>query len=183
MLACEESYGYLPYDCVRDKDANAASLAIVEMIAQLSKEGRTVVEHLESLYGKYGYFGQHTVNILHDGAEGANKIAKIINSYSTDKPHEINGIKVCKSRNFGDSGHLDEDGKELPVENFFFFELENGYSVAVRASGTEPKIKYYLFCRTELSSRDALKDARKETDRNLVALAEWAKEDAEKRTV
>ena len=69
----------------------------------------------------------------------------------------------------------------MPIENFFMFELENDYTVAVRASGTEPKIKYYLLGRAKVPDRDSLAGAKNEVGENLEALAKWAKTDANER--
>ncbi|MFP6887448.1 MAG: phospho-sugar mutase [Opitutales bacterium] len=181
VLAAEESHGYLPLDIVRDKDGNASALAFAEMLAHLNSIGSTPLDFLENLYGKYGYFEENTANFYFEGATGADVIRNIIESYSEKTPSEINGVLVRKAKNFGRTGYLDEDEKPLAIENFFMFELENDYTVAVRASGTEPKIKYYLFGRAKVSSRDSLAGTKNEVGKNLEALAKWAKVDANER--
>ena len=181
VFAAEESYGYLPLDIVRDKDGNASALALVEMLAHLNSIDSAPLEFLENLYRKHGYFEESTANFYFEGATGAAAMHNIIESYSEKTPSEINGIPVRKAKNFGKPGYLDEDEKPLAIENFFIFELENDYIVAVRASGTEPKIKYYLFGRAKVSDRDSLTVAKNEVGKNLEALAKWAKVDANER--
>ena len=181
VLAAEESFGYLPIDLVRDKDANAAALAFSELLAYLNSIGSSPLEFLSNLYQKYGYYEERTVNLIFEGASGAEVIGSIIESYVQNLPASINGLQVGRAKNFGKPGHLDEDEKPLPIENFFTFDLENGYKVAIRASGTEPKIKYYFFGRAEVSQPSALSTARNEVDEALKSMAAWAKEDANER--
>jgi phosphoglucomutase len=139
------------------------------------------LEYLEYLYLKYGYFEEQTVNLYFEGVKGAAIIKKIIDSYSKNKPTKITDIIVKKVRNFGKPGYLDEDGKPVPVENFFIFELEDGFSIAVRASGTEPKIKYYLFGQSNVVGGNGLSAAKSEVGEKLKSLADWANRDAHER--
>ena len=181
VLAAEESYGYLPIDLVRDKDANAACLAFAELLAHLNSINSSPLEFMASLYQKYGFYEERTVNLVFEGASGAEVIRSIIDSYLQNLPSSINGISVSRARNFGKPGYLDEDEKPLPVENFFTFDLENGYRVAIRASGTEPKIKYYFFGRSEVSQPEGLSATKSEVEEALNAMSVWAKEDANER--
>ena len=87
---------------------------------------------------------------------------------------------MIKTKDFLESGYIDEDEDPLPVENFLHLSLENGYSVAVRPSGTEPKIKYYLFGCGERNAPD-LEASRNEVVQKVEAMAKWLKEDAESR--
>ena len=181
VLAAEESFGYLPIDLVRDKDANAAVLAFSELLAYLNSINSSPLEFLANLYQKYGYYEERTVNLVFEGASGAEVIGNIIDSYTESLPTSINGFSVSRAKNFGKPGYLDEDEKPLSLENFFIFDLENGYKVAVRASGTEPKIKYYLFGRSEVSRPDDLSATRNEVEEVLNSMSAWAKEDANER--
>ena len=108
-------------------------------------------------------------------------IKKIIDSYSQNEPSKINDLIVHKVRNFGKPGYLDEDDKPIPVENFFIFELEDAFSIAVRASGTEPKIKYYLFGRSQVVGGNDLAAAKSEVGEKIKSLADWANKDARER--
>ena len=181
VFAGEESVGYLPLDTVRDKDGNAAALACAELLAHLELTKSSPLEYLEYLYLKYGYFEEQTVNLYFEGVKGSEIIKKIIGSYSKNEPTKINEIPVSKVRNFGKPGYLDEDDKPVPLENFFIFELEDAFSIAVRASGTEPKIKYYLFGRSQVVGKHDLSGAKSEVGEKLKSLADWANKDARER--
>lgn len=141
----EESYGYLASDAVRDKDANAAALIFCELVARLEEEGKTVIGYLDDIYRKYGYFRESLVNVYYEGAVGAAKIASILKSYRESPPAEMGGVEVVKFTDFGREEIEDADGKMVPKQDFYTLELQNGFSYAVRGSGTEPKIKFYTF--------------------------------------
>ena len=141
----EESYGYLGSDAVRDKDGNAAVVMFCEIASYLKSQGKTFLDYLDSLYSKYGYFFETLGNVYYEGAAGAQKIKNILESYRSDTPKEIGGIAVTEMKDFGVDVFTDADGKTIPKQDFYFLTLENGYKYAVRGSGTEPKIKFYLF--------------------------------------
>lgn len=145
IFGAEESHGYLANDAVRDKDANAAVVMFCELAAALKKEGKTVPEYLDELYLQHGYYDQMSFSICYEGAEGAQKIQKILDSYSTNPPKTVAGLSVKKCLNFKKDTLTDADGDPVPQELFFMLGLENGYTYAVRGSGTEPKIKFYIF--------------------------------------
>ncbi|MDR2435898.1 MAG: phospho-sugar mutase [Puniceicoccales bacterium] len=151
LFGCEESYGCLATDIVRDKDANAAVLMLCEMSEYAKIHGLTPCDLRDEMFKKYGYFGESVLNIYYDGADGVEKIANILASYRLEKPAAVNGVRVTKFVDFLVDDIFDADGKKISKENFFFIELENGSKCAVRASGTEPKIKFYMFCEGEAS--------------------------------
>lgn len=177
----EESYGYLASDRVRDKDGNAAVIMFCELVAYLKKQGLTVTEYLDSLYLKYGYYLESLLNIYYEGAAGSAKIKNIISSYRENPPTEIGGIAVSKFIDFGKDSIQDADGKTIPQENFYFLELANGYSYAVRGSGTEPKIKFYCFAREEVASADQLASVKGVTQGSLDSLKQAIEDDARAR--
>ncbi len=177
----EESYGYLPTDAVRDKDGNAASVIFCELAASLTKEGRTVLERLDDLYLQHGYYLETLGQIVYEGAAGAAKIARILETYRSNPPTEFRGSPVKRFTDFGRETVVDPDGKEIPKQDLYFLELENGYRYAVRGSGTEPKIKFYLFGSESVASRDALEATKSETRSNLEALKEAILDDAKAR--
>lgn len=181
VFAAEESFGYLPLDVVRDKDGNAAALAFAELLSHLNSIKVPPLRFLDDLYLKYGYFTEKTENLYFEGAEGAETIQKIIESFSESAPAKIGDFGVRKTKDFSKPGYLDEDEKPVPVENFFMFELENDYKVAVRASGTEPKVKFYLFGQENAPGRDALPEVKKKVSGTLSALAKWIRSDAHER--
>ncbi len=178
----EESYGYLPTDFVRDKDGNAACLAFAELAASLKKQGTDVLQALDALYLKLGYYLEILGQIYYEGATGVVKIRNILESYRANPHAELNGIAVTRFTDFGRETVHDADGKKIPSQDLYFLELANGYSYAVRGSGTEPKIKFYLFARESASSADALAATKADTRERLVALREAIEADADGRS-
>ena len=180
VLAAEESYGYLPLDVVRDKDGNASALAIAELFAFLKSTESTPFDFLNSLYVKYGYHFEKTENLYFEGAEGSATITKLAESYRKNPLSEVNEIAVTKTKDFLESGYIDEDEDPLPTENFLQMSLENGFSIAIRPSGTEPKIKYYLFGCGDRNPPD-LDKSKKEIRDKIESMASWLVEDAKSR--
>ncbi|MFW5882880.1 MAG: phospho-sugar mutase [Verrucomicrobiota bacterium] len=177
----EESYGYLGSDRVRDKDANAAAIMFCEMLAWLESEDMTVLDFLDSLYLEHGYYLEDLANIYYEGASGSAKIKRIIDSYRENPPKELGGMRVSGFTDFGEQDLHDADGKPIPKENFYFLDLGGNYKYAVRGSGTEPKIKFYLFGREDVPSADLLPEVKKTTEKRLQALREAIEKDAHKR--
>ncbi len=159
----EESYGYLPADFVRDKDGNAACLVFCELAADAKRSGRTLIEQLDKLYLKYGYHIEGLGQIYYEGAAGAAKIARILETYRKSPPKAINGVKVTKFTDFGRQAIKDADGERVPAQDLYFVKLANGFSYAVRGSGTEPKIKFYLFARADVKSAKKLAEVKEAT--------------------
>jgi len=180
ILSGEESYGYLPFDLVRDKDGNASSLAVAEVFAYLKSIKKTPLEFLDSLYQKYGYHAEKTENIYFEGAQGSATIVKLTESYRKNALTEIAGIKVTSTKDFQEKGYLDEDEDPLVEQNFIFITLENDFSVAIRPSGTEPKIKYYLFGSGEVSPTN-LQDSKDSINNMLTTVGNWLVENAHER--
>ena len=145
VLCAEESYGYLPLDTIRDKDGNASSLAILEALSFIKSINMTPFEFLNEIYTRYGYHYEKTQNIYLDGASGSVKTNKIMESFQKDPPKNIGPFGVKKIIDFSKPELFDEDGEEIPSENFMILELGEGYRAAIRPSGTEPKIKFYIF--------------------------------------
>ncbi len=144
-LGCEESYGYFGSDCVRDKDGNAAVLMLAELMARAAGEGKTLLDRLDELYLKYGYYEEDQLQVLFEGASGSAQRERVLESYQTNPPTRIAGKKVLSSRNFAKDKIIDPDGETISKEKLIIFDLEDGSCVAVRPSGTEPKIRYYFF--------------------------------------
>ncbi|MEM9158207.1 MAG: phospho-sugar mutase [Verrucomicrobiota bacterium] len=177
----EESYGYLPNDTVRDKDANAASVIFCELAASLKAEGKTALEYLDEVYLKYGYFLEQLGQIVYEGAAGAAKIARILETYRSSPPTEFLGSKVSKFTDFGRETVVDPDGKTIPSQDLYFIDLENGYRYGVRGSGTEPKIKFYLFGKDAVEGADSLEATKAKTKETLDSLQEAIIADARAR--
>ena len=172
----EESYGFLGTDSVRDKDANAAVIMFSEMMAYLKSLGKTVDEYLDEIYLKCGYYLESLKSIYREGASGAAEIQAFLKRLDESPMESVGGVKVAKAVNFAKDSIVDADGQVIPKEKFFFYTLENGYSFAIRASGTEPKIKFYAFAvesAADKSGLDAAKaDAKTRLDAMLAALSE-----------
>ena len=141
----EESYGYLAQDFVRDKDANVAALCLAEMNAYLATQGIGLLECLNNIYKEFGYYKELGKSLVMEGADGAAKIAALTQSYIDNPPSAMDGAKVVSVRNFANGDLLDAEGDPNPAEKRRSVGHGDGGSFAVRPSGTEPKIKYYLF--------------------------------------
>ncbi len=181
IFACEESFGYLPYEFVRDKDGNASTIAFCELLSYLAKKKITVLDYLDTIYLKYGYFDQKTVNLYFEGASGAKKIENIVQSYIDNPPKKVDDLEVKSRKDFAKTGLIDEDGDPIPQEKFQYMELENDYYFAVRASGTEPKIKFYIFGKEVPKNLDELPQIRNRVGDQLKSLAGVIENDARER--
>ncbi len=145
LFGGEESYGYLGCDFVRDKDANGAAVMFAEVAAYAKSVGTTLPDLLDTIYTEFGYHEERGQAMVMEGADGAAKIQALATSYSEAPPTELDGTAIDRVRDFANQDLFDEEGDELPKEKMIFVDLADGRSFAVRPSGTEPKIKFYLF--------------------------------------
>lgn len=145
LFGGEESYGYLGCDFVRDKDANGATVMFAEVAAYAKASGTTLPDLLDDIYAEFGVHEERGKAMVMEGADGAAKIQALARSYSEKPPVEVDGVAVERVRDFAVDSIFDEEGDELPKEGMLFVDLADGRSFAVRPSGTEPKIKFYLF--------------------------------------
>ena len=179
----EESYGYSGADFVRDKDGNGAVIMFCEVAAYAKSRGQTVDELLDEIYSQFGYFAEKTSSLVFEGAEGANKIASLMKSYTTNPVREINRLKVANFKNFETDEIRDVEGDPIPKTKMLMLELEDGTRIAVRPSGTEPKIKYYLFARrrpeSEKFTDEDLDRIKAEVEKHLENLWNWLRTGAE----
>jgi phosphoglucomutase len=181
----EESYGYSGTDFVRDKDGNGAVIMFCEVAAYAKSRGQTVDQLLDEIYSQFGYFAEKTSSLVFEGAEGANKIASLMKSYAADPVQEILRSNVANSKNFETDEIRDVEGDLIPKTKMLILELDDGTRIAVRPSGTEPKIKYYLFVRRQPQSEKftgvGLDRIKAEVEKHLEDLWNWLRNDAEKR--
>ena len=181
----EESYGYNTGDFVRDKDGNAAVICFAEVAAYAASEGITVVTLLDRIYSEYGFYLERGESLNFEGAEGAAKIKKLVDSYAGNPPREIAGGKVTSVLNYATQDISDSEGELLPKEAMIVFEVEGGWKVAVRPSGTEPKIKYYLYATDKPASGTLasleLAATKVRVGDGLEGLWQWLKLDAGRR--
>ena len=145
VMGGEESYGYTLSDFARDKDANAAVAGFAEVVAYARSQGMTAVEYLDEIFATLGVYLERGESLVFEGAEGAAQIAKLAASYADRPPSEMDGSKVVKVENFAVDTIHDVEGDRVPSEGMIIFTLADGRRCAVRPSGTEPKIKYYIF--------------------------------------
>ena len=149
VFGFEESYGYLVGDHVRDKDAVVASMMICEMTAYYKNLGKTLNDVLEELYKKFGYYYCRQKSFICEGQSGMEKISAIMEDLHNSTTDFIDGERVVKINDYSKSVSTDTvSGQktviDLPKSNVISYFLENGSSLIVRPSGTEPKIKLYI---------------------------------------
>jgi phosphoglucomutase len=154
LMGFEESYGYLVGTHARDKDAIVAVEMCVEMAAYYAEKGMDLYEAMEELYKKYGYYLNGTVNAAFPGAAGAVRMKEIMDGLRTSPLTEIAGYKVTGVTDFATgpemprvSGLQKEAPQNLPPANVIEYRLEDDNKVIFRPSGTEPKVKAYLFAK------------------------------------
>ena len=154
LMGFEESYGYLVGTHARDKDAIVAVEMCVEMAAYYAERGMDLYEAMEELYKQYGYYLNGTVNAQFPGEAGAKRMAQIMTGLRENPLTEISGYKVVGMTDFGKgaemprvSGLQKEPAQELPAANVIEYRLEDDNKVIFRPSGTEPKVKAYLFAK------------------------------------
>lgn len=186
VLGDEESYGYMGTDFSRDKDGNGAVVMFAELAAYAASRGLTAAGLLDEIYSEIGYYLEVNKSKVFEGAEGAAKIAKLADSYATNPPKTVDGSPVKAVRDFRKDRILDEEGVEVPKEKMIFVDLEDGRSFAVRPSGTEPKIKYYMFGHNlpepgKKFSAKQLRDAKTKVIASLQYMWGWIQSDIDAR--
>ncbi len=149
LLGYEESYGYMKGSYSRDKDGVVASMLICEMAAFYSLRGMTLIDAIESLYEKYGFYLENSAEIYMEGLDGKEKISGLMNKLRETEPAFIAGSRVVNIRDYQaeTSKNIltgEVTGTNLPKSNVMYYKTENGCVVVARPSGTEPKIKFYI---------------------------------------
>ena len=155
----EESYGYSASDFVRDKDGNSAAVLIAEAAAYAKSQGLTLAGLLDHIFAEFGVYLERGESLTMDGAEGAAQIKKLVASYAANPPAVIDGAKVTGIQNFATDVIHDVEGDRIPAEAMLIITLADRRRVAVRPSGTEPKIKYYMFAAKTPESGQAFASA------------------------
>ena len=144
----EESFGYLPYDKVRDKDAPASICLICEIAAWAKDQGKTLYDLLLDIYKEYGFQKEAAVSVIKPGKTGADEIKKMMEDFRQTPPTEIAGSKVVTVKDYKTLKQTTADGKVVDINmpttsNVLQWFTEDGMKISVRPSGTEPKIKFY----------------------------------------
>lgn len=175
MFGFEESYGYMSGPHVRDKDAINAVMLIAQMARWHKSAGRDLVEALAALYERYGFYMNRTVSIEYPGADGSRTMARIMRSLRENPPSQLAGFEVASFVDFADGADMPIIGgkhpqaQRLPGADVVSFELGEGVKVLVRPSGTEPKIKVYLFaCADSKKGAEEMLDALEASARALL---------------
>ncbi len=146
----EESFGFLPYDKVRDKDAPASICLICEIAAWAKDQGKTLYDLLMDIYLEYGFSFEHTVNVVRPGKTGADEIKQMMVDFRGEKtPKSLAGSPIAVIKDFQALTITKADGTQTPLDmpatsNVLQWFCEDGTKVSVRPSGTEPKIKFYV---------------------------------------
>ena len=143
----EESFGYLPYDKVRDKDAPASICLICEIAAWAKDQGKTLFDLLLDIYSEYGFQKETTINVVKPGKSGAEEIRAMMDNFRNNPPKSIAGSEVVLTKDFQKLVSY-SGGKETPIDmpatsNVLQWFTADGLKISVRPSGTEPKIKFY----------------------------------------
>jgi phosphoglucomutase len=165
----EESYGYSGSDFVRDKDGNSAAVMIAEVAAYAKAEGTTLVGLLDRIYSEFGFYLERGESLTMEGAEGAAQIKKLVDSYASKPPEAIDGAAVSSTTNFATETIYDGEGDRIPPEAMLMITLADNRRIAVRPSGTEPKIKYYMFAAEPLSDGKTVSPSELESTKSRVA--------------
>ena len=177
----EESYGYLPNDFLRDKDGNAACLMFAEVCGWVKSRGLTVPEYLDEIFLRCGFYLEGVINLYYEGASGNAKIKRILDTYRAQPPKKFGDVAVVKFQDFGREDIRDADGELIPKQDLYLVTLANGYSFAARGSGTEPKMKFYLFAYEKVGSAEALPAVKAKVRATLDALNTLIEADAKAR--
>jgi phosphomannomutase len=159
VFGAEESYGFLAGDHVRDKDAAVASLLVAEMAAKLKAEGKTLYQRLDELFRQFGCHTEGQLNIQMPGAKGMDDMRALMARVRSAPPEALGGLKVVNIRDYLGGVERKPSGSEVPLDaprgDMVILDLEaEGNYLAVRPSGTEPKVKIYLFAYDRPSAAD-----------------------------
>ncbi|MBR2861316.1 MAG: phospho-sugar mutase [Clostridia bacterium] len=167
ILGFEESYGYLLGEHVRDKDAVSAVMLICDMTAYYKAQGKTLIDVLNELFDKYGYFQNKTVSYAFEGASGMEKMASIMEKLRSNPPKEVAGAKIIEISDYKLSVTKNENGETpilLPKSNVLSYKLDDGCQFIARPSGTEPKLKIYIFAKAESTEKAVARVAELKAD-------------------
>ena len=175
LYGTEESHGYLAGTHVRDKDGAVAAMLLCELAAKLKAEGQTLHQKLESLFWQHGVHAENTVSVQMPGSEGMGRMKEVMAQFRTSPPKEVAGSRVRQMRDYLGQITRQPDGSEVPLDgpcgDLVILDLElDGNYIAIRPSGTEPKIKVYMFTYTPAEQLANLDTAKEELAKRLAAM-------------
>ncbi len=159
----EESFGYLVGDFVRDKDAVTASLLVCEIAAQRKQNNSSLFDYLQDIHASYGFYQEHLISIVKKGKKGAEEISEMMKNFRENPFAEISGSKIVKMEDYlvGEAINFEtntKDSIDIPNSNVLIYYTKDGSKIAMRPSGTEPKIKFYISVNTESKNGANAKD-------------------------
>ncbi|HGK2996792.1 TPA: phospho-sugar mutase [Streptococcus pneumoniae] len=170
MMGFEESFGYLIKPFVRDKDAIQAVLVVAELAAYYRSRGLTLADGIEEIYKEYGYYAEKTISVTLSGVDGAEQIKAIMAKFRNNAPTEWNATAITVVEDFKAQTATVADGTvtnlTTPPSDVLKYTLANGSWIAVRPSGTEPKIKFYIAVVGETNEESQAKIANIEAEIN-----------------
>ena len=170
MMGFEESFGYLIKPFVRDKDAIQAVLVVAELAAYYRSRGLTLADGIEEIYKEYGYYAEKTISVTLSGVDGAEQIKTIMAKFRNNAPKEWNGTAITVVEDFKAQTATAADGTvtnlTTPPSDVLKYTLADGSWIAVRPSGTEPKIKFYIAVVGETNEESQAKIANIEAEIN-----------------
>ncbi len=148
MFGFEESYGYLVKPFVRDKDAIQALVMLAEVAAYYKKQGKNLYDALQDIFAEYGYYSEKTISVTLSGLEGPAKIKAIMDKFRSEAPSTLGGVTIVQTEDFKQLTRVGLDGQleklTTPPSDVLKYVMEDESWIAVRPSGTEPKIKFYI---------------------------------------
>ncbi|WP_047547728.1 phospho-sugar mutase [Psychroserpens sp. Hel_I_66] len=168
----EESFGFMVGDFVRDKDAVTSTLLACEIAAQAKENGKTMYEALIDLYVEHGFYKERLISLTKKGIEGAQEIKQMMIDARENPLTEVNGSKVVKVEDYQLSIEKDvvnnkENKIDIPKSNVLIYYTEDGSKIALRPSGTEPKIKFYISVNTKLDNASDFKATEQKLDTRI----------------
>ena len=171
----EESFGFMVGDFVRDKDAVTATLLACEIAAQAKAKGISMYKALIDLYIEHGFFKERLISITKKGIEGAQEIKQMMMDARENPLLKVNGSKVIRVEDYQLSIEKNmktgaETSIEIPKSNVLIYYTEDGSKIALRPSGTEPKIKFYISVNTDLDSLENFKDTERKLENRIDAI-------------
>ncbi|MEQ8849372.1 phospho-sugar mutase [Botrimarina sp.] len=179
VFGTEESHGYLAGTHVRDKDGAVAAMLACELAAKLKAEGKTLHQKLDDLFWQHGLHAERTVNVQMPGSDGMARMVEVMEKFRTQPPIDLNGFGVAQLRDYKANvvQPVAEPGETKPLDgptgDLVILDLtECGNYVACRPSGTEPKIKFYMFGYTPAEQLHDLDEAKAELEKQLDAMEE-----------
>lgn len=175
LYGCEESHGYMAGTYARDKDGAVAAMLACELAAKLKAEGQTLHTKLESLFWQHGCHAERLVNVQMPGSEGMAEMKKVMAAFRSQPPTSIGGLEIAQVRDYQNNVTQKSDGSSEPLAGptgdlVILDTAEEGTYVACRPSGTEPKIKFYMFTYTPAEQLHDLDQTREDLQERLDAM-------------